>query len=169
MSTQSTSITIESAAQEHRLAIKSMLHAYLSELGASTDYPYFDLYWQDKTRFPYLIRLGPELAGFALVRMNERARFEIAEFCVFAGFRRSGAGSAAAAAIFLTHPGEWEVRGFPGNHIAAAFWDHAITAGAGNVCQSIEDGVPVFHFSVSASISKGQHRDSNSLRPGLQR
>jgi predicted acetyltransferase len=124
-----------------------MLHAYLSELGASTDYPYLDLYWRENARLPYLIRVGSELAGFALVRKNERDRFEIAEFCVLPAFRGIGAGSTAATVIFSTHPGDWVVRSFPGNAAAAAFWDHAI-AGAGNVRRSIEDGATVFHFSV---------------------
>jgi predicted acetyltransferase len=135
------SITIERAAQEHRLAIKSMLHEYLCELGASTDYPYLDLYWQENARFPYLIRVGSEVAGFAFVRKNERDRFEVAEFCITAHFRRMGVGSAAAAAIFSAHQGEWEVRGFPGNAVAVAFWESAITARAGDAHQADENGV----------------------------
>jgi predicted acetyltransferase len=137
-------VNIERAAQEHRLVIKSMLDEYLSELGAATAYPYLDLYWQETARFPYLIRVGSEVAGFALVRKNERDRFEIAEFCVIAGFRRMGTGSAAAAAIFSAHPGQWEVQGFPGNAAAAAFWEHVITARAGSVRRTVENGVWVF-------------------------
>jgi GNAT superfamily N-acetyltransferase len=119
------SITIEYVAKEDRLVIKSMLDEYLSELGDATAYPYLDLYWQESTRFPYLIRVGSEVAGFALVRKNERDRFEIAEFCVLASFRRRGTGSAAAAAIF---------------------WERVITACAGDGCQTVENGVWVFEI-----------------------
>jgi predicted acetyltransferase len=140
------SITIEYVAKEDRLVIKSMLDEYLSELGDATAYPYLDLYWQESTRFPYLIRVGSEVAGFALVRKNERDRFEIAEFCVLASFRRRGTGSAAAAAIFSAYSGEWEVRSFPGNAAAAAFWERVITACAGDGCQTVENGVWVFEI-----------------------
>jgi ribosomal protein S18 acetylase RimI-like enzyme len=93
-------------------------------------------------------RLRYSEAGFALVRKNERDRFEIAEFCVLAAFRRMGAGSAAAAAIFSAHPGEWEVQGFPGNAAAAAFWKRAITACAGDARRTVENGV--WGFEVTA-------------------
>jgi predicted acetyltransferase len=136
------------AAEMHRASVQAMLHGYLLELGVCVEYPYLDLYWRESGRFPYLIRVDSQVAGFALVRKNERDCFEIAEFCVLAAFRRMGAGSAAAAAIFSAHPGEWEVQGFPGNAAAAAFWRHAITACAGDARRTVENGV--WGFEVTA-------------------
>jgi putative acetyltransferase len=142
-------VAVELAAKKHRGSVQVMLDAYLRELGVSVEYPYLDLYWGESARFAYLVRIGSTIAGFAFVRKNERDRFEMAEFFIFAAFRRIGAGSAAAAAIFSAHPGEWELQGFPGNAAAAAFWEHAITECTGSVLRSTEDGRPVFRFSVS--------------------
>jgi putative acetyltransferase len=164
-------ITIEPAAEMHRTSVQTMLHDYLFELGASVVYPYLELYWREDGRFPYLIRIDSETAGFALVRKNEGDFFEVAEFCVLAHFRHMGVGSAAAAAIFSAHPGKWEVRSFPGNAAAAAFWEHTITACAGDARNTIENDVPVYRFFVSSGIPPAtrapltiSHMDRATLR-----
>ncbi len=144
-------ITIEPAAQAHRAAVKTMLHDYLHELGATTEYPYLDLYWSEDGRFPYLIRNGSDIAGFALVRMNERGVFEMAEFGVRALYRRVGAGRAATAAVLAMHPGEWEIRSFPGNGVSARFWERVTAQYAPTVHQSLDGSTAVFGFSFQSN------------------
>lgn len=85
-------LTVERVAREHHDLVAALLYRYLSELGASTDYPYLHLYWQEAGRTPYLFRVGDNVAGFALVRNIERGLHEIAEFWVEPRHRRRGAG-----------------------------------------------------------------------------
>jgi putative acetyltransferase len=158
-------ITIEPASEMHRASVQTMLHEYLLELGASAEYPYLERYWREDGRFPYLIRINSEIAGFALVRKKEGSVFEVAEFCVLAHFRHTGAGRAAATAIFSAHPGEWEVRGFPGNAAAAAFWRHTVTQCANDARQTVEDGVPVYRFFVPGGMP---NQPAQGLRAAAQ-
>src|SRR4051812_18727081 len=70
------------------------------ELGADGRfaYPKLPLYWSEpERRFPFLIRCGAGVAGLALVTRGSPATedpdvFDIAEFFVIRGHRRSGVG-----------------------------------------------------------------------------
>lgn len=106
------------------------LQAYLTELGAESDYPHFELYWRERSRYPYWIKVAGNDVGFALVRRREDGVFEVAEFYVAAHWRRKGVGLASAKALFATHPGSWEIASFPRNRISAAFWAKAVPPGA---------------------------------------
>jgi predicted acetyltransferase len=99
------------------------------ELGDDGRFPYqyFDRYWQDPGRHPFLIRADHRLAGFALV--VERRILEpdarghaITEFFVVRKQRRQGIGETAACALFKYFPGPWWVAEHAQNEPAQAFW-----------------------------------------------
>jgi predicted acetyltransferase len=111
--------------------IRAMMAPYLTELvpGGLPDYPYLSLYWHDRARLPYLIRVDDEDAGFALVREHDDIGFhEMAEFYVRPPFRREGVGSAAARMLFARHAGWWHLQVLDDNVPAQAFWASVIPA-----------------------------------------
>lgn len=136
-------VEIKSAHISSKPKIARLLQPYLSELapflGGSSDptaifeYPYLDAYWQEPDqRYPFLITVDREIAGFAFVnrhsRLGTRDIHCIAEFYVVPEFRRSGVGQFAAEAIFRLFPGKWEVAVLRGNDAAEQFWLRAIKA-----------------------------------------
>jgi predicted acetyltransferase len=88
-------------------------------------YPFLDGYWSADGRVPYLIRVGDELAGFALVRSADGV-LSIAEFLILRKFRRSGVGTRAAQELFQSHRGSWHVDQLAVNGSATEFWRRAI-------------------------------------------
>jgi predicted acetyltransferase len=91
-------------------------------------YRYLDVYWEpepDENRFPFLIRVDGELAGFALVR-HVNDTFLMSEFFVMRPYRRGGVGREAALDVFRRFPGRWIVHQVPKNLPAQAFWRRVI-------------------------------------------
>src|SRR3990167_6484713 len=142
-------VSVERVAQEHHDLVAALLYRYLSELGASTDYPYLHLYWQEAGRTPYLFRVGDNVAGFALVRNIERGLHEIAEFWVEPRHRRRGAGRAAALALFQAHPGE-------------LFWRNATAGFRPHIAPSHDRGASVYRFRSPADAGNTLLRESAS-------
>jgi predicted acetyltransferase len=96
-------------------------------------YPYLAAYWQERERFPFLIRVDAALAGFALVRQRSLLSgapdvMDIAEFFVLRGWRRRGIGRTAAHTLFRGFPGRWEVRVLEANVGALPFWEQTVAA-----------------------------------------
>jgi len=109
--------------------IRAMMAPYLEELttGGLTVYPRLALYWEDADRIPYLVRIGTDDAGFALVRRHATTDFrEMAEFYIAPGWRRQGVGREAALALFARHPGWWHLQILASNTAAQAFWRRVI-------------------------------------------
>jgi predicted acetyltransferase len=105
--------------------IRAMMTPYLDELttGGLTVYPRLSLYWEDADRIPYLVRVGGDDAGFALIRRHQATDFnEMAEFYIAPAHRRRGLGRAAAHALFARHPGWWHLQILDSNVRAQAFW-----------------------------------------------
>ena len=95
-------------------------------------YPYIDAYWREKGRYPFFIRVGGKLAGLALIRSCSEYNdlsdpHHIAEFFVMKKYRRQGVGKAAAAKIFDTFPGGWEISYWKNNLPAQAFWKQVVS------------------------------------------
>jgi predicted acetyltransferase len=107
--------------------------------------PALEPYWQDPSRHAFLIRVADHWAGFALAHQcsrltDDRGTWDVAEFFVMRGFRRSGVGARAAAELFARFPGRWEVRQIHANTIATAFWRHAIAGFTGAaVVETVHD------------------------------
>lgn len=86
------------------------------------DIKYFDYFWVEKTRFPFILKCGNELAGFVLVRFNNESMYEISEFFVLPKFRRSGAGKYMANEVLAKFKGRWEIRTLLKNKATQDFW-----------------------------------------------
>lgn len=87
--------------------------------------------WDDPRRFPFFVRVGDRLAGFAAVQRGSRLSgapdvWDMAEFFIVRRHRRAGVGAEAARRIFALHRGRWEVRQRRENAAATAFWRRVI-------------------------------------------
>jgi len=95
----------------------------------------FKKYWEDKNAFPFLIRYGDELAGFAIVDKkgsDTSIDFNMAQFFVARKFKNKGFGRYAAHQCFKKFTGEWEVMVMPDNEGAYRFWRAIIKDYSGN-------------------------------------
>ena len=134
-------IALLPAAASDRAALANLIQLYLydfSEItGADVDergcftYPLLDSYWAEAERYPFLIRIESNLAGFALVNrysrlLNPFDGHAVAEFFVMRKYRRVGIGRAAAVQLFDRFPGRWEIASIATNVPAQAFWRSTI-------------------------------------------
>ena len=91
-------------------------------------YKWLDHYWTESDRYPFLITVDRNIAGFALVRDRSElggdvVPHSIAEFFVLRKYRRQGVGRDAARRIFATLPaGPWIVTQSLTNTAAQEFW-----------------------------------------------
>ena len=126
---------------EERALIEGLMQPYAREFSrwcevqfnadGTFTYPLLGTYWSEPNRFPFLFRVNGEVAGFALVRKTDCGFADgevcdVAEFFVAEAFRRQGAGSAAACAVWGRLPGRWQVRVLEANETAMRFWDSAV-------------------------------------------
>lgn len=117
-------------------------------------YHYFDLYWTEEGRFPFLIRVDGQIAGLALVRslaQDSVPLYQMAEFFVMRPHQGQGVGRAAAVTLFDRFPGRWEVGQHTGNPAGTTFWRRVIaTYTGGQYSETFQDNGehhgPVQHF-----------------------
>jgi len=90
-------------------------------------------YWRRDDCWPFLVRCGGELAGFALIDRpdNEGVDYDVGEFFILRKFRRKGIGQAVAHALFDRFTGRWQVRQLQQNTPAIAFWRKVVGRYAG--------------------------------------
>ena len=135
-------VTLELATQADDAVLSNLLELYsydLSEVyslevGADGRFGYgrLPLYWSEhERRFPFLIRSGVRIAGFALVTRtspvtDDSEDLDIAEFFVLRRHRRSGVGRHAARLLWNRLPGHWIVRVSEGNRLGLPFWESVI-------------------------------------------
>ncbi|MFA9558593.1 GNAT family N-acetyltransferase [Evansella sp. AB-rgal1] len=146
---------LKKATVEEKATIGNMMQFYfydfsgfinidVEENGFFAKYDYIDSYWEEESRYPYLIEIDGKYAGFALVRFIEeedRSYFSIAEFFIMKKYRRSGLGKEVASAIFDTHRGQWEVFQIVPNKAAQEFWVKVIFEYTnGNYTDRLEEG-----------------------------
>ncbi len=91
-----------------------------------------EAYWEDSWRYPLLVRVDRQPAGFALIHHRSRISgdpetWDVAEFFVMRAYRRRGVGTVAALSVFDRFRGRWEVRQFPANKAATNFWREVIS------------------------------------------
>lgn len=92
-------VALREAGLDDRGELRRLLADYLFELDGQTEpYPYFDAYWQEPERLPFLIEADGDSAGLCLIRL-EGETWNIAEFSVVPERRRSGIGRAAVEAL----------------------------------------------------------------------
>jgi len=134
------------AAPEQEPVLANLLELYAHDLSELFDvrlqadgrfgYPLLSRYWRDEGRFPFLVKVDGELAGFVLVSRGSRVSgdpgvWDVAELFVARRFRKRGIGAAVAGEVWRRFPGAWEVRVLEANEPALAFWAAAIGAFAG--------------------------------------
>jgi predicted acetyltransferase len=105
--------------------LRSMLKAYLSELSVSAIYPYIDLYWEENSRFPYVLIMNETWIGFALINrvtINNLNSISIAEYYIKPEFRRLGFGLKFVKLILNQYPENWEIAYSSDNLNAKLFW-----------------------------------------------
>jgi len=137
-------VTLDPAAPSEAGLLANLLELYIHDLSAAFPevelgadgrfgYPRLPLYWSDPSqRFPFLIRQGARVAGFALVMrgspaVDEPGAFDVAEFFVLRRFRRSGVGRSAARLLWDRLPGAWTVRAAHRNVGAGPFWARVVS------------------------------------------
>ena len=94
-------------------------------------HPDLPLYWSEPGRYPFLIKVGGRLAGFALIRQlppvaGHDTVWDVAEFFVLRAYRRRGVGRETACSVWRQFPGPWQVRVMRTNQPAHRFWQRAI-------------------------------------------
>ena len=118
--------TLRPAEHADRELLRGLISDYLYEVdGRREPYKYFDAYWTEPERLPFLIDANGELAGFCLIRVLDDC-WHIAEFSVLPEKRRNRIGRSAvedlAARACNAGAKELEAKVHPDNHAALAFW-----------------------------------------------
>ena len=84
---------------------------------------------------PFIVRVGGELAGFAMIKQlgtNHEADYDVGEFFIVRKFRGKGVGKSVAHNLFDRFPGIWQVRQMIEHKPAQAFWRQVIANYTGN-------------------------------------
>ena len=94
-------------------------------------YAHLPLYWQESNRYPFLIRVNGNLAGFVFVRKGSEVSgddnvWDLTEFFIVRGYRRRRVGITVAHEVWRKFPGLWEVRVAEKNKVAQDFWGRTI-------------------------------------------
>jgi predicted acetyltransferase len=92
-------------------------------------FTHLDNYWEEEGRYPFLIRINNELAGFVLVNKygaHDKVDWNMAEFFIQGKFQGKGIASKVAYEIFQKFPGLWNVMVIPDNKPAHKFWSKAL-------------------------------------------
>lgn len=119
-------VTVRPADPGDRELLRQLLFDYLFEFDGRTEpYPYFDAYWTEPARLPFLIDADGEAAGLCLVRVRDDD-WAIAEFYVKPDRRRGGVGRAAVEAVAVLARGAGaaylEAKVHSDNQDALPFW-----------------------------------------------
>ena len=150
----STELTrIHAADHTEQVVLRNLLELYVHdmsesfsfvELGADGRFGYPDLaaYWTEPaTRFAFLIKEGGKIAGFVLVTVGSPAAeepdvYDVTEFFVLRGYRRSGVGRRAALRLWQQLLGEWTVRSSESTPGALAFWRDVVAELTGGAAKT---------------------------------
>ncbi len=119
-------MTVRAADRDDRDLLRHLLCDYLLEFdGRIEPYPYFDAYWSESERLPFVIEADGEAAGLCLVRVRDD-EWSIAEFYVTADRRRRGVGRAAVESVATLARSAGvsylEAKVHPDNQDALPFW-----------------------------------------------
>ncbi len=130
-------VQITEASVEQKPILDQLMQLYMHDFSEYTDedvdqngiftYHFFDEYWNESGRYPFLVHCDGKLAGFVLVNahtfvLEQGAGKSIAEFFVMRKYRRKGVGRQVAFYIFDRFPGRWEIRQNAPNVAGQQFW-----------------------------------------------
>ena len=114
-------------------------------------------YWSKPGVAPFVIYVGGELAGFAVVDddvIQPESRYNMGYFFIARRYRGQGVGKLVASKLFAEFPGSWEVYFYSNNKAASQFWNAVMaTSSARDVAMSAQiiDGEPCTLLSFSTS------------------
>jgi ribosomal protein S18 acetylase RimI-like enzyme len=119
-------VTLREATRGDRARLRGLLAGYLFEFdGRMEPYPYFDAYWSEPERLPFLIEADGEVVGLCLIRIRDGG-WDIAEFSITPDHRRSGMGRAAVEAVAerarAAGAAHLQAKVHPDNREALPFW-----------------------------------------------
>ena len=119
-------VTLRQATRDDRGRLRGLLAEYLFEFDGRTEpYPYFDAYWSESERLPFLIEADGELVGLCLIRIRDGG-WDIAEFSIRPDHRRRGMGRAAVEAVAerarRAGAAHLQAKVHPDNHEVLPFW-----------------------------------------------
>jgi predicted acetyltransferase len=101
----------------------------------------FKRYFEEKDRYPFLIKVDQEVAGFALIDKkgsDPEVEWNIGEFFILAKFQGQGLGRRVAEEIFNKFHGKWEVACLPDNSGAYKFWKKIVANYSNNNYQEVK-------------------------------
>jgi predicted acetyltransferase len=145
-------IEVERVTIEHSSVLENLIQLYVYDftdyvpMTLKTDgryeYSHLPLYWTDRERHPFIVKVDGRLAGFALVKKGsdfsgDESVWDMAEFFILRGERRRGIGYAVAARVWRRFPGTWEVRVMPNNGRAFKFWENSIARFLGSPVEPV--------------------------------
>jgi predicted acetyltransferase len=91
------------------------------------EYPDFDKLWSDAGRSLFWAKLDGEIAGFAIVQI-ENGVADMEDFYIRPAYRRRGAGLDFARAVIARFPGPWTLTQYKAKADTVAFWRAVIGA-----------------------------------------
>jgi predicted acetyltransferase len=145
-------VEVVSAPRDQESVLANLLELYAYDLSEVFNlylrpdgrygYEPLPLYWQEESRFPFLVKVDGYLAGLALISRGSLISgdsniWDMAEFFVLRRYRRMGVGAAAAQEIWRRFPGSWEVRVLETNQPAQMFWQATIRAFTGVLTEPV--------------------------------
>ena len=143
-------VEVVPATREQEPVLANLLELYSHDFSEFIDlelqpdgrfgYAELPLYWQEENRYPFLVQVEGQLAGFVLITRGSRITgdptvCDVSEFFIARKYRQRGLGTAVAKLIWQRFPGAWEVRVIESNRPAASFWRAATARAAGSVVQ----------------------------------
>lgn len=158
--TDESQLTLEKATAAEAPLLANLLSLYLHDLSVAFPsieigddgrftYPNLPLYWSEpERRFPFVARDRGRVVGFALATRGSPANedpdvWDVAEFFVLRGRRRTGVGRELAFLLWNRLPGTWVVRASEGNPGALPFWAATVAEyTGGKAVQSHYQGNP---------------------------
>jgi predicted acetyltransferase len=173
------SVHVRRVGPEDRGTVENLLNLYLydiaefandgwRELGPDGRYGHgaLDEYFDGGEAAAFLVTVGRELAGFALVDTHvvlaqPAGTHSVAEFFIMRKYRRMGVGRSAAVALFDLFGGPWEVAQDERNAHAQRFWRSVVEdyANAGFSAQVVDDERwqgPVLSFQARRALNRAE-------------
>lgn len=138
---ESEDIEIVPASLEEKSIVANLLELYAYDFSEFIDlklgidgrfgYKNLPLYWEERNRYPFIVRVGGQLAGLVLMGQGSEISesndtWDMAEFFVLRGYRRRGIGMKVAQEIWKRYSGKWEIRVMEKNEKGKKFWQEAV-------------------------------------------
>ena len=161
-------ITLEPIKIEEKQTLKNLGELYIYELtqhtpvdvnetGIYDDLDDIDLYWTDKNRHPYFIKVNNKLAGFVLVYDGRQIKgiesnYAIDEFFIMQKYKQQGVGKYCASYIFDKYKGKWQIWFHPKNVAAKKFWTKLINEYTNGKFEVVENDEPFYDGTVGNTL-----------------